>query len=149
MLNGLVFMSVDDDGKIEIPIDDYKSVDSDELDDIIDDKLAGFDELTASQKGEVGNCSLYYFGSDEDHDGVMKTGNVTVVLDGDSYAFQFSKSGGAEGKGKGVMGLGEDKYIYKYGLKINSMTQMISIRLFMWKTRIKTAVWMLAVMVSS
>ncbi len=122
MLSGLVFMSVDDDGKIDIPIDDYKSVDSDELDDIIDDKLAGFDKLDASQKGQVGNCSLYYFGSDEDHDGVMKTGNVTVVLDGESYAFQFSKSGGAEGKGKGVMGLDDDKYIYKYGLKIKADT---------------------------
>ena len=108
MLNGLVFMSVDKDGNIEIPISDYKSVDSDELDDIMD--------------MEVGSdgCSLYYFGDDEDHDGVMKTGNTTVTLDGESYAFQFSKSGGVDGKGKGVTGIDDNKYIYKFGKKLKA-----------------------------
>ena len=45
-----------------------------------------------------------------------------VGLAASQPAFQFSKSGGAEGKGKGVMGLDDDKYIYKYGLKIKADT---------------------------
>ena len=58
---------------------------------------------------------LYYFGSNEDADGAMKTGNVTINLDGDSYQFQFSKPGGSEGKGRGLTGIDDDKYIYKFG----------------------------------
>lgn len=42
--------------------------------------------------------TLYYFGNNEDSDGALKTGNVSVSLDGDSYQFQFSKTGGAEGR---------------------------------------------------
>ena len=43
----------------------------------------------------------------------MKTGSVTISLDGDSYNFQFSKAGGSEGKGRGVTGVDDNKYIYK------------------------------------
>ena len=109
MLNGLVFMSVDNEAKITNLYDD--GVDSDELDDIMDDTFKGCNDADAS---------LYYFGNDEDADGSMKTGATTVTVDGDSHNFLFSKSGGAEGKGKGLSGIEDNKYIYKYGKKIKA-----------------------------
>ena len=109
MLNGLVFMSVNSDGEIVNLYDD--GVDADELDDIMDGKADGCEDPDAS---------LYYFGNDEDHDGAMKTGATTVTIDGDSYSFLFSKSGGAEGKGKGLTGIDNQKYIYKYGKKVKA-----------------------------
>ncbi len=114
MLNGLVFMSVDKEGKINIYNDDYKDVDSDELDDIMD--------LNSSEAFDTnGNpYSLYYFGNDEDQDGAMKTGATTVTLDGESYNFLFSKTGGVEGKGRGLTGIDDNKYIYKFGKKLKA-----------------------------
>ena len=116
MLNGLVFMQTDGKGNITNVWDD--SVDSDELDDIIDEKAYSDDWGTEVYSDPM--TSLYYFGNDEDNDGALKTGMVSVSLDGDSYNFQFSKSGGVEGKGKGVTGIDDEKYIYKYGLKIKA-----------------------------
>ena len=107
MLNGLVLMKVLSDGTIDEIADD--SVDSDDLSDILDgttDVEDGF--------------SLYYFGNDEDSDGAMKTGNTTVTLDGDTYNFMFSKTGGAEGKGKGLHGIYDEKSIYMYGCKLKA-----------------------------
>ncbi len=116
MLTGLVFISVDNDGNITKVWDD--DVDADELDDIIDGEL--YDSTWDGNPYADPNTTLYYFGNDEDHDGALKTGNVTINLDGESYNFYFTKSGGAEGKGKGVTGLDDDKYVYKYGLKIKA-----------------------------
>ncbi len=108
MLNGLVLMKVVDDEIIDVADDD---VDADELEDILDgDK----DDLLAD------DYTLFYFGNDEDTDGAMKTGAVTINLDGDSYNFLFSKSGGAEGKGRGVTGIDDNKYIYKAGCRIKA-----------------------------
>ena len=70
--------------------------------------------------GKASFDTLYYFGNNEDSDGALKTGNVTINLDGDSYQFQFSKTGGAEGKGRGVNGIDDGKYIYKFGQKIKA-----------------------------
>ena len=109
MLNGLVFMSVDSEGKITNLYDD--GVDGDDLDDIMDGDAKGCSDT---------NASLYYFGNSEDTDGAMKTGSTIVNVDGDSYNFLFSKSGGAEGKGKGLSGIEDGKYIYKYGKKIKA-----------------------------
>ena len=109
MLNGLVLMQVNKLGEIVDVADD--DVDSDDLDDILDGKS---DALLA--KG----YSLYYFGNDEDSDGAMKTGSTTVNLDGNSYNFYFSKTGGVEGKGKGQSGIDDDKYIYKAGCRIKA-----------------------------
>ena len=50
----------------------------------------------------------------------MKTGSVSVNLDGDSYQFLFSKAGGAESKGKGQTGIDDNKYIYKFGMKMKA-----------------------------
>ena len=41
---------------------------------------------------DAANDTLYYFGNNEDTDGALKTGSVSVTLDGDSYQFQFSKT---------------------------------------------------------
>ena len=112
MISGLVFMSVDESGKILRVYDD--DIDSDDLDDIIDgegDYGTDFDDP---------DVSLFYFGNNEDADGAMKTGTTTINLDGDSYSFLFSKSGGAEGKGRGRTGIDDDKYIYKYGKRMKA-----------------------------
>ena len=70
--------------------------------------------------GSDTNDTLYYFGNNEDSDGALKTGSVSVNLDGDNYQFQFSKTGGAEGKGRGLNGIDDSKYIYKFGMKLKA-----------------------------
>ena len=52
--------------------------------------------------------------------GTMKTGNVTINLDGDSYQFQFKKNGDASSRGRGVNGIDDGKYIYQYGQKVKA-----------------------------
>lgn len=107
MLSGLVLMQVDSEGNILDVADD--GVDLDELEDILDGNTTVADGYT-----------LYYFGNDEDADGAMKTGSTTITLDGDSFNFFFSKSGGTENRGKGVTGIDDDKYIYMYGCRIKA-----------------------------
>ena len=116
MLSGLVLLRTDGKGNITNVYDD--GVDSDELDDIIDGKDYS-DDFDVDVYDDP-NVSLYYFGNDEDSDGAMKTGATTVTVDGDSFNFLFDKSGGAEGKGKGVSGIDDGKYIYKFGLRIKA-----------------------------
>ena len=51
----------------------------------------------------------------------MKTGNVTVNLDGSSYSFNFQKTGSAtSGRGMGVTGIDDKKYVYNYGCRIKA-----------------------------
>ncbi|MCD8370726.1 MAG: hypothetical protein LUC94_10460 [Clostridiales bacterium] len=113
MLSGLVLIKVDSEGNITDVADD--GIDTDELSDLIDGVQKYDDWLEDGYK-------LYYFGSssDEDTDGAMKTGSVTINLDGDSYSFYFSKSGGVEGKGAGATGVDDKKYIYKGGVRIKA-----------------------------
>ncbi len=112
MLTGLCALTVDKDGNITKLW--ARDMDSDDLDDALqgDGDFSGFGDSTSD--------TLYYFGNNEDTDGTLKTGSVTVNLDGDSYQFQFSKTGGAEGKGRGVNGIDDGKYIYKFGMKIKA-----------------------------
>ena len=111
MLTGLCALVVQD-GKITEVIE--RDMDADDLDDCMDGE-----GKYAAMYGNP-NASLYYFGSDEDADGAMKTGNTTINLDGDSYQFLFSKAGGAESKGKGQTGIDDNKYIYKFGMKMKA-----------------------------
>lgn len=93
MLTGLVLMRTDGDTIAEVLDDD---VDAHDLEQIIDDNMYtsdGRDILVPA------DATLFYFGNDEDNNGAMKTGNVTVNLDGDSHNFKFSTYGGAEGRG--------------------------------------------------
>ena len=112
MLTGLCALTVDKDGNI------VKLWDRDMDSDSLDDALKG--EGDFKDFGKSSFDTLYYFGNNEDSDGALKTGNVTINLDGDSYQFQFSKTGGAEGKGRGVNGIDDGKYIYKFGQKIKA-----------------------------
>ncbi|MCD8122906.1 MAG: hypothetical protein LUE65_11875, partial [Clostridiales bacterium] len=111
MLSGLVLIQVNEQGEITAVEDD--GIDADELDDLLDGE---YDDLLAE------GYTLYYFGDsdNEDTDGAMKTGSTTITLDGDSYNFYFSKSGGSDTKGRGVTGIDDDKYIYKAGVKIKA-----------------------------
>ena len=122
MLSGLVLMKVDTrDGTIVEVIDD--GVDSDELDDLMDnDKSAEIVAKYQTAIDDINNneiVSLYYFG-DELTDGSMRTGATTVTLDGKTYHFMFSKTGGVEGKGRGLTGIDDSKYIYKMGCRIEA-----------------------------
>jgi glucan-binding YG repeat protein len=113
MLAGLTLMetSASDNSVITAVSDD--DVDADDLDDIIDGK---------NDDAEAG-YDLYYFGAkgDTDTDGAMKTGSVTVTLDGESYNFLFQKTGTpSTGKGKGVTGIDDDKYVYMKGVRLKA-----------------------------
>ncbi len=107
-LNALVMNETDGEIIEEVLYDD---MDSDDLDDFMDEVDAGTYKDT--------NVYLYYFGDDEDTDGAMKTGNVNINLDGDTYQFQFRKSGGADSRGRSVTGV-DDDYIYKYGQRMKA-----------------------------
>ncbi|MEW4411215.1 argininosuccinate lyase [Clostridium sp. AN503] len=109
MLTGLCALKMNGSEILEVIDDD---MDSDGLDNFMD---AYKNESQADT-----NVYLYYFGDDADTDGAMKTGNVSINLDGDSYQFMFKKSGGAESRGRGVNGVDDKKYIYKHGQKVKA-----------------------------
>ena len=117
MLSGLVYMDVDDDGNITAIYakendnrDDDTTLDADYLDDLKDGKIA-----------EAG--TLYYFGDPDnaDGDGAMKTGNVSMSVDGSNYSFNFTTSGGVGSRGAGKSGVTKKVY-YKYGIKMAAST---------------------------
>ena len=108
MLNGLVLMRVVGDQIIDVHDD---GIDADELSNLLDGDYDSY--LSAGY-------TLFYFGNDEDSDGAMKTGATTVNLDDESFNFLFSKSGGEEGKGRGMTGIDDNKYIYKAGCRIKA-----------------------------
>ena len=112
MLVGLCALQMNeaDGSKIDkVVVDD---MDSDDLDDFMD--------TYGTKSQEETGIYLYYFGDDED--GSMKTGSVSLNLDGDSYQFQFKKTGAADSRGRGVNGVDDGKYIYKYGQKVKADT---------------------------
>ena len=117
MLTGLCALEMDGSTIVSVIEDD---MDADDLDDFMDGvgKYAGY----STESQDASNVYLYYFGDsdDEDTDGAMKTGNVTVNLDGDNYQFFFKKSGGAESRGRGINGIYDNKYIYRYGQKMKA-----------------------------
>ncbi|MCC8060963.1 MAG: hypothetical protein LIO81_09040, partial [Clostridiales bacterium] len=96
------------------------NMDSDDLDDFFD-WIEGVDNGTGNGV-DPANVYLYYFGDDDDKDsdGAMKTGSTTIKLDGDSYQFYFKKSGGTESRGRGLHGIDDGDYIYRYGLKVKA-----------------------------
>ena len=104
MLSGLCALRMDGSTIVEVL---GKGMDSDDLDDFMDEYGAEAQE----------DIFLYYFGDGED--GSMKTGNVNISLDGDSYSFYFGKNGGSESKGRGLSGKYDD-YIYQYGQKVKA-----------------------------
>ena len=112
MLIGLCALQMNeaDGSKIDKVV--MADMDNDDLDDFMDNVDAGLYDDS--------NVYLYYFGDDADADGSMKTGSVSVNLDGDSYQFQFKKTGAADSRGRGVTGIDDGKYIYKYGQKIKA-----------------------------
>lgn len=112
MLTGLCALKMNpEDGAL---IDEviYGDMNSDDLDDFMHD----YGHKSQEKEGVY----LYYFGNDADTDGAMKTGNVSINLDGDSYNFMFKKNGTADSRGRGVNGVDDGKYIYKYGQKVKA-----------------------------
>lgn len=105
MLSGLVFMSVDEDGRIAEIYDE--EIDSDKLNDFINGVYDDSD----------GDASLYYFDRES---GAMRTDAVSLTVDGENFDFFFSKTGSAGHKGKGVSGIRDNKFIYKFGIKMRA-----------------------------
>lgn len=105
MLSGLVFMSVDEDGRIAEIYDE--EIDSDKLNDFISGVYDDSD----------GDASLYYFDRES---GAMRTAAVSLTVDGENFDFFFSKTGSAGHKGKGVSGIRDNKFIYKFGIKMRA-----------------------------
>lgn len=112
MLTGLCALKVVD-GRIEKVIKENM-----DLNDLLDCMEPTDEYLEMHLPGS--NCSLYYFGNDPDTDGTMRTGQATVMLSGLPLQFQFSKSGGTESRGKGLTGIKDGKYIYKFGYKVTA-----------------------------
>ena len=108
MLSGLVAIKVATDDASEIV--DYLVIDEEkEL-----NEYAAFDGVNAKAAYDV-----YYFG--DASDGSMKLGNQNVEVDGETYAFFFTKTGSKKG-----MGFGSDKnntegtYVYdKSGIYVH------------------------------
>ena len=119
MLSGLCALRMDGSTIVEVLKDE---MDADDLDDFMDG-TGDFAGITyASEAQGSNNVYLYYFGDadDADSDGAMKVGNVTVNLDGDNYQFFFKKNGGAESRGRGINGIYDKKYVYRYGQKLKA-----------------------------
>lgn len=119
MLSGLCALRMDGSTIVEVLKDE---MDADDLDDFMDG-TGDFAGMTyASEAQGSNNVYLYYFGDadDADSDGAMKVGNVTVNLDGDNYQFFFKKNGGAESRGRGINGIYDKKYVYRYGQKLKA-----------------------------
>ena len=66
------------------------------------EEIESFDDLPDEDEEGV---FVYYF-ADSPKEGAMKTGTVTIELDGDKYAYSFQKSGSR--KGAGIDGIDGD-----------------------------------------
>ncbi len=97
MLYGLYKIEFDDDRKTIISAEEIES--EEDLPDEDDDTV-----------------SVYYFG-DSPKEGAMKTGSVTVDLDGEKYSYCFEKSGSS--KGAGTNGIDDDS-IYIHGRRLEA-----------------------------
>lgn len=116
MLTGLCALEVQD-GKILKVYEE--NMDINDMQDCLnadDEKYLGMH--VPKTDGSV--ASLYYFGDNADTDGVMRTGVSTVKVSGLPLTFEFSASGGADGKGRGLTGIKDGKYIYKFGYKVTA-----------------------------
>ncbi|MCC8127581.1 MAG: hypothetical protein LIO92_09315, partial [Clostridiales bacterium] len=137
MMVGLCALEMDPDDGSQVAgyafdYGDYLDMDGDDLDDFFDDVEDFYAGKTISRGDTeysidedphyLDNVYMYYFGDpdDIDTDGALKTGNVTVRLDGDSYSFYFKKSGGEESRGRGERGTDDGDYIYNFGQKIKA-----------------------------
>ena len=93
--NGIMqaeFVIFDDDGKF---VAQYGASDLNKSD-FIDGEIA---TLLAEEDAEGNHNHLYYFSSDEENDGSMKTGkSITIELDDGTYTFGFKTSGKAYGE---------------------------------------------------
>ena len=76
----------------------------------------GDDEILPEVFKTLDDLNLYYFSSDEENDGSMKTGkNIKIELDdGETYTFGFGKTG------KALNGLENKTKIYKNGLLLTA-----------------------------
>lgn len=113
MLTGLCALKVKD-GKIVKVYEENM-----DINDMLD-CLNADDEKYLGMHIPGSGASLYYFGNNADTDGAMRTGISTVYVSGLPLTFEFSKSGGANDRGKGITGIKDGKYIYKFGYKMTA-----------------------------
>jgi glucan-binding YG repeat protein len=103
MIDGLVFLEMNDSKNISEVIDDDNYDTEENFDEYVTDEA-----IAASiAKGDI-RC--YYFGDGDD--GAMKTGKQTVSIDGESFTFKFKTSSST--KGSGIVGE-DDHKLYNAG----------------------------------
>jgi hypothetical protein len=134
MLVGLCALKMDGENILSVIADD---MDADDLDDFMNNNMyymldraadkskkdsTAYVDVDVMDNDTNTGVYLYYFGSSSqaDTDGAMKTGSTTITLDGDSYNFYFSKTGGTESRGRGVNGKDGNDYIYMHGQKVKA-----------------------------
>ena len=112
MISGLWYLSVNESNKIATGSNANEEIDSEsKLDKYT--KVTKTSTLTSLTRAND-KTGLYYFG--DESDGSMKTGNVNVSIDGDSYAFKFATSGN---KGVGIDGM-DGNLFFVNGKKIKA-----------------------------
>lgn len=109
MVNGLKFIYEDPTNSVDNLIvkaddDDYYPFDNE--DDFLDN---------AADYYEPEGFKCYYFGGSDD--GAMKTGKVSIDIDGEKHNFYFEKSGSK--KGAGITGEEDDK-LYQSGMLLKA-----------------------------
>ena len=105
MLSGLKFI-LENDNDLLVKADDDGSYPFDNEDDFL---------ANAANYYEGNGYKCYYFGDGED--GAMRTGKLSVSIDGENQNFYFQKSGGK--KGAGLTGEKDDK-LYQSGMLLKA-----------------------------
>ena len=107
MVSGLKFIDVaaEKAGSMDAKADDNDARPFDTEDDFLEN----------APLYEADGYKCYYFGDGED--GAMKTGRVTIEIDGDNFTFNFETSGSK--KGQGTTGVDDDK-IYQSGMLLKA-----------------------------
>ena len=107
MVDGLKFINENKAGQsLAVNADDDSSYPFDNEDDFL---------ANAAGYYEAADYKCYYFGGGDD--GAMRTGKVTIDIDGEKQNFYFEKSGGS--KGAGLTGEKDDK-LYQSGMLLKA-----------------------------
>ena len=123
MKSGLIFVTMDDNettGAISNnKIVDTWAKDSEDKDKGRYDSESDYYDFVNLHAEDVvsGRIRSYYFG--DSNDGSMKTGKQTIDIDGDSFTFEFEKSGSKKGSGKTGYSSSDDK-LYMAGMVVKA-----------------------------
>ncbi|MBT9777881.1 cell wall-binding protein [Clostridium sp. MCC353] len=109
MKSGLRFVHMAKTANNVISSTEVSTIYADDADNYPYDTEDGFDAFVNHYMDEInsGEIRCYFLG--DGSDGSMKTGKQNVVIDGDTFAFEFEKSGSRKGAGKNGLVEKDDK----------------------------------------